>query len=332
MTGYTHVQDRAAFGTASDIFLPDQVVNEVLQTAPQSSTVMARAKNIRMSSKSMKQPVLASLPDAYWVNGEPTDPAVTGAAQGLKQTTKMTWSKVTMTAEELATIVPIPDALIDDSNIPLWASVRPLLVEAIGRKIDEAILFGVDKPASWPAALVPGAIAAGNTVAAGTGEDLGVDVAHLGELMAKKGLAINGFISRPGLQWSLIGLRNASGSPIYTPPLSTDLSKAPASGFYGYPLNEITTGVWDDAAAEMVTADWSRIVVGVRQDITFQMFSEGVISDEAGKIVINLMQQDTKALRVVMRVGYSVAMPANRLEPDRTKLFPAGVITPDLTP
>jgi HK97 family phage major capsid protein len=331
MAGYQQVQDRQAFGNATDIFLPDQVVNEVLQSAPVSSTILARARQIRMSSRSMKQPVLASLPDAYWVNGEPHTPAVSDSTQGLKQTTRITWDKVTMTAEELAVIVPIPDALIDDANIPLWASVRPLLVEALGKKIDEAILFGVDKPAAWPAALVPGAIAAGNTVAAGTGDDLGVDVAQLGEIMAKKGLAINGFISRPGLQWSLIGLRN-NGNPIYTPPLSTDLSKAPASGFYGYPLNEVTTGVWDDTAAEMVTADWSRVVVGIRQDITFSMFSEGVISDDTGKIVINLMQQDTKALRVVMRVGYSVAMPANRLEADRSKLFPAGVITPDLTP
>ncbi|QSL99617.1 major capsid protein [Mycobacterium phage Muddy] len=316
MAGFANIQGRADL---SDVHLPDQVIKDVLQTAPEASVLLNRARKVRMSSKKTKQPVLASLPDAYWVDGD----------TGLKQTTKNIWSNVFMTAEELAVIVPIPDALIADSDLPLWDEVKPLLVEAIGKKVDDAGIFGNDKPASWPAALIPGAIAAGNSVTLGTGDDIGVDVATLGEQLALDGFSINGFISRPGLHWSLVGLRNAQGQPIYTPPLSTGLNGAPPTpALYGFPLNEVTSGVWDADEAILLGADWSKVVIGIRQDITFDLFSEGVISDSDGKVVLNLMQQDSKALRVVFRVGFQVANPMTRLNPNEATRYPAGVIIP----
>lgn len=321
MAGFGEIQGRGDLYQPT--MLPDQLVKEVIQTLPQASVVMARAKRARMSRKTLKQPVLSSLPDAYWVNGD----------TGLKQTTKMAWSGVSMTAEEMAVIVPIPDNLVADSDIDLWGEIKPLIVEAIGKKVDEATIFGIDKPASWPAAIIAGAVAAGNSVELGTGADIGVDLATLGERLALDGFAMNGFISRPGLHWSLVGLRNAQGQSIYTPALTTGLNGAPPTpGLYGYPLNEITTGVWDPDEAVMLGADWSKIIIGVRQDITMQMFSEGVISDETGKVVLNLMQQDSKALRVVFRVGYQVANPITRLNQNAATRYPAGVILPDATP
>lgn len=311
MAGYANILGRADL---TDIQVPDQVINEVIAESPKSGIVRSRARTIRLSSKKAKQPVLASLPDAYWVDGD----------TGLKQTTKNTWENTYITAEELAVIVPISDALTDDANVPLWEQVKPLLVEAIDKKIDGAALFGVDKPASWPTAVIPAAIAAENVVTRGTGADLGVDVAALGEKIALDGFGVNGFAAQPGLQWQLIGLRNAQGTPIYTP----SLAAGSPSGLYGYPLNEVLTGAWDASVATLLAADWTKFVVGIRQDVTFSVFSEGVISDADGKVVLNLMQQDSKALRVVFRVGFQVANPLTRLNSDSTKRYPAGVIIP----
>ena len=92
----------------TDIQLPDQVIKEVIQEAPKHSVILSRAKNVHLSAKKAKQPVLATLPEAYWVNGD----------TGLKQTTKNAWKNINITAEELAVIVPIPDALIDDTDVP----------------------------------------------------------------------------------------------------------------------------------------------------------------------------------------------------------------------
>jgi HK97 family phage major capsid protein len=299
----------------TDAMLPDQVIGEIIQEAPKASVLLSRARMVQLSAAKAKQPVLSSLPEAYWVTGDTS----------LKETSKATWDNVVITAEELAVIVPIPDALIDDSNVPLWEQVRPLLTEAIGQKVDKAALFGADKPSSWPAAVVPAAIAAGNTVERGTGDDLGVDVAALGAKVAAQGYGINGFASKPGLQWELVGLRSATGQPIYTPSLA---GGAP-SGLYGYPLNEVMNGAWDAAQAELLAADWTKFVVGIRQDVTFDMFSEGVISGADGKIVLNLMQQDCHALRVVFRVGFQVAKPVTRS--GAAAGYPAGVIVPAAT-
>lgn len=298
----------------SDANLPSQVVTEIMQTAPEASVMLNRARRVQMSSATSKQPVLASLPEAYWVNGD----------TGLKQTTKSTWGNLTMTAEELAVIVPIPDALVSDSNIPLWDEVKPLLVEAIGKKVDAATLFGVDKPSSWPTGVIPAAIAAGNAVTAGTGTDIAADVAALAGLVAQDGFAVNGFASAPGLQWELVGLRTGQGAPLYSPALAP----GQPSGLYGYPLQEVTTGVWDTDVARLLAADWSKFVVGIRQDITFDMFSEGVITDADGKVILNLMQQDSKALRVVFRVGFQVANPLTRLNDTEADRYPAGVLVP----
>lgn len=311
MPGYDKLVGRAQ---VSDALLPDQVINDILQQAPGTSTVLSRARRVPMSAAKTKQPVLASLPEAYWVQGD----------TGMKQTTDAAWKGVTMTAEELAVIVPIPDALVADSGIPLWQEIQPLLVEAIGKKVDEAALFGTDRPASWPEAVVPSAIAAGNVVARGTAKDLAADVAALAGLVAADGFAVDGFAAKPGLHWELVGLRTEQGAPLYSPALAPGQPQ----GLYGYPLNEVTTGAWNADAAELLAADWTKFVVGVRQDITFDMFREGVITDAAGKVLLNLMQQDTQALRVVFRVGFQVANPLTRLNPDESTRYPAGVLTP----
>lgn len=297
--------------TEAENLIPTQEVNEIIKMTPQQSVMLSNARIVRMTSKKYKQPVLSTLPEAYWVNGD----------TGLKSTSKADWSGLTITAEELAVIVPIPDAVIDDASVPLWGEVRPLIAEAIGKKVDGAAIFDVDKPTSWPDAIVTAATAAGNTVAKGTGDDLGVDVALLGSKIATQGYGVNGFISKPGIQWELIGLRDANKNPIYTP-----LAGSPANGLYGYRLNEVMNGSWDATKAELIALDWSKQLIGIRQDVTYQLFSEGVISDEDGKVLLNLMQQDTKALRVVFRVGYAVAAPKTRVQ--GAKAYPGGVITP----
>lgn len=296
----------------ADALLPEQVISNILQEAPATSTVLNRARRVPMTQAKQKQAVLATLPDAYWVDGD----------TGLKQTTKATWDNVTMSAEELAVIVPIPDALIADSGAPLWQEIQPLLVEAIGKKIDQAALFGVDKPSSWPTAVVPAAIAANNVVQKGTGPDVAADIAALAGKIAEDGFSVNGFASKPGFQWELVGLRTGQGAPLYSPALAP----GQPSTLYGYQLNEVLSGAWKADAAELIAADWTKMVVGVRQDITFDLFSEGVITDADGKVLLNLMQQDTKALRVVMRVGFQVANPLTRV--NGRDGYPAGVLTP----
>lgn len=311
MAGYNEAVNRAGAGA----LVPIEHAKEIIQEAPKDSAALSLMKRVPMSSKTKSQPVLSVLPQAYWVNGD----------SGMKQTTKQEWKNQVITAEELAAIVVIPDALFDDAEIPLWPEVQPYLRQALGQAIDAAAIFGSQKPASWTTpAVVPGAIAAGNVVALGTGKDIGVDVAALAEKVALDGYSVNGFASRPGLQWSLRGVRSTDGVPIYGQLVGDN----GGPGLYGYPLNEVENGSFDTATAQLIAADWSKFVIGVRQDITYDIFKEGVISDDTGKVIVNLMQQDSKALRVVFRVGYVGANPITALNANDATRFPAGVLTP----
>ena len=108
-------------GDLGGALIPDEISQEIIQTLPQSSVLLTRARRVPMSSKKKTQPVLASLPEAYWVS-----------EGGLKQTSKTGWEDVQITAEELAVIVPIPDSVVDDAKINLWDTVTPLIAAAMG--------------------------------------------------------------------------------------------------------------------------------------------------------------------------------------------------------
>lgn len=295
-----------------DSLIPNERSTEIIQTLPQASVIATRAKRVTMSKLKKTQPVLASLPEAYWV-----------AEGGLKQTTKSGWDDVTITAEELAVLVPIPDSVVEDADIDLWAALHPLISEAFGKKIDQAAIFGVDKPSTWGDAILTAATTAGNVVEAGTGKDFATDVAALGQKIAEEGFAVNGFASKAGLNWQLIGLRDTTGQPIYSP----SIADGQPSKLYGYPLNEVTNGAWDVTKADLLAADWTKFVYGVRQDMTFKIFDQGIISDKDGKVIYNAMQQDSRIMRVNMRVGFAVANPMTRIG-TTGKSYPAGFVTP----
>lgn len=300
--------------TRANVPVPTQVVNEILQEAPAQSVALTQFKKARMSTKTQTQPVLSVLPEAYWVNGD----------TGLKQTSHAEWKNLTMTAEELAVLVPIPNALVDDTNIPLWEEIKPLLVEAVGKKVDLASIWGLEKPASWPTAMVPAAIAAGNVVAEGTGGDFGVDVAALAQKVAEDGFNVNAFAGQPGLQWQLVQMRSTDGVPIYGNPMQA----GQPGTLYGFPFVNVDNGSWQAATAKLVEFDRSKFIVGVRQDMTFDLFDQMVINDDAGKVIFNSAQQDSKVMRLVFRVGFQVANPLTRVNGTEAARYPAGVLTP----
>lgn len=301
--------------TGSDPLVPEPVSSEIIQELPNQSAILQRARQVQLSSRTQRMPVLDVLPMAYWVNGTQSD-------TGLKQTSSMAWKNVSLVVEEIATIVPIPEAYLADADVPIWDEVQPRLVSAIGNLVDGAALFGVNTPNTWPQAIVPGAVAAGNTVA-DSGTDLTVEIAHVGQMLTEDGYSVDAFIAKPGLNWRLIGLRTAqTGMPIYQP----DLQGRPGGSLYGYPLTEVKNGSWDNSQAQLIAGDWDNAILGMRQDISFKLFDQGVITDSSGAVTMNLMQQDAVAMRVTMRVAFAVANPVTELNTNAATRYPFAVV------
>lgn len=301
--------------------IPEPVTREIMQGAIAGSAVLRMGRRLaNMSSKTQTINVLDALPSAYFVNGEATDG---GAGEAFKQTTKMAWDKKKLYAEEIAVIVPIPEAALDDADYDIWGEVKPRLTEAFGKVIDAAILFGTNKPSTWRTGVVPAAIAAGNGVPVGA--NVFDDIMGENGLIAKvelDGFNPNGVMSAIQMRGKLRGLRDTSGQPIF----KTDMQGATRYGLDGMDMYFPMNGAFDPAQAQMIVGDWSQLVYAIRQDMTFKIFTEGVIQDPTTKaITYNLMQNDMVALRAVMRLGWEIANPVNAYNVDKTNPFPFSV-------
>lgn len=301
--------------------IPEPVTREIMQGAIAESAVLRMGRRLaNMSSKTQTINVLDALPSAYFVNGEATD---SGAGDAWKQTTKMAWDKKKIYAEEIAVIVPIPEAVLDDSDYDIWGEVRPRLTEAFGKVIDAAILFGTNKPSTWRNGVVPSAIAAGNGVPVGT--SVFDDIMGENGLIAKvelDGFNPNGVMSAIQMRGKLRGLKDTTGQPIF----KSDMQGATRYGLDGMDMYFPMNGAFDPTQAQMIVGDWSQLVYAIRQDMTFKIFTEGVIQDPSTKaITYNLMQNDMVALRAVMRMGWEIANPINAYNADITNPFPFSV-------
>lgn len=301
--------------------IPEPVTREIMQGAIAESAVLRMGRRLaNMSSKTQTINVLDALPSAYFVNGEATD---SGAGEAFKQTTKMAWDKKKLYAEEIAVIVPIPEAALDDADYDIWGEVKPRLTEAFGKVIDAAILFGTNKPGTWRTGVVPAAIAAGNGVPVSS--DVYADIMGDGGLISKvelDGFNPNGVMSAIQMRGKLRGLRDTSGQPIF----KTDMQGATRYGLDGMDMYFPMNGAFDPAQAQMIVGDWSQLVYAIRQDMTFKIFTEGVIQDPTTKaITYNLMQNDMVALRAVMRLGWEIANPINAYNAEKANPFPFSV-------
>ena len=301
--------------------IPEPVTREIMQGAIAESAVLRMGRRLaNMSSKTQTINVLDALPSAYFVNGEATD---SGAGDAWKQITKMAWDKKKIYAEEIAVIVPIPEAVLDDSDYDIWGEVRPRLTEAFGKVIDAAILFGTNKPSTWRNGVVPSAIAAGNGVPVGT--SVFDDIMGENGLIAKvelDGFNPNGVMSAIQMRGKLRGLKDTTGQPIF----KSDMQGATRYGLDGMDMYFPMNGAFDPTQAQMIVGDWSQLVYAIRQDMTFKIFTEGVIQDPTTKaITYNLMQNDMVALRAVMRLGWEIANPINAYNADITNPFPFSV-------
>ncbi len=315
MTVYTSLVSRVDAGA----LIPEDAAREIVQGVTEGSTIMRLARRLpNMARAQQRMPVLSVLPTGYFVSGD----------TGLKQTTEVNWDNKYLNAEEIAVIVPIPKAVLDDAGYDLWAEIRPRLVEEFGRVFDAAVMFGTNAPAAWPDDLLTGATAAGNTVTlGGVGADLYDDIMGVGGVISKveeDGFMVNGHIAALTMRGMLRAMRATDGVPIFMRSLQgTNTYELDGSPIF-FPRN----GAMDAAQALMFSGDWSQVVYSVRQDMTYTIATEGVISGDGGAVVINLFQQDSVALRAVMRVAWQVPNPMNRVQTVAASRYPVAVLLP----
>jgi HK97 family phage major capsid protein len=322
---YAAAQTRGALPTYSATpgthpLIPEDVSRQIIKATTVQSAVLTMFRTRTMSTAEQRMPVLATKPTAYFVNGD----------TGLKQTTSISWANKFLDAEELAVIVPVPEKLLDDVTYDIWGEIRPEIEEAIAIALDAAVLFGYNKPSSWPASIVAAAISAG-----GTGIDVADDINNVMAAVEVDGYDVNGFFIRTSVKSELRGLRDANNAFIFQP-VSGVADTTYRGTIYGEKAVSSASGMFEaeDAgtygrtanSVKLIAGDWTQGIIGVRQDVTWKMLDQAVITDNNGNIVFNLPQQDMVAMRVVCRYGFQVPNPLNRLQQVEANRYPFAVL------
>lgn len=293
--------------TNVEALIDTQVANEIFEGVVKESKALSMFRRLpNMTSDKTKLRVLDSLPIAYFVD-ESTN-------NGRKNLTKMAWDKKYINAAELAVIVPIKENVLNDTSIDIWAEVKPRVVEAFGKKIDNAIFNGTDKPADWRAGLIPSIVTAGAEVT--EGDNLYSDINDVMTKVEESGYNVTGLLGGVGLKGKFRMLTDTTGQPIK----GTEIDSLPKAF--------LDNGAWDKTKSILIAGDFSQAVYAIRQDVTYKVLTEAVIQDpSSGDILYNLAQDDMVALRVVMRLGWEIPNPVNALN-ETAKRFPFANLKP----
>lgn len=305
--------------TDAAALIPEEVAGEIIDSTREQSAVLQLFRRITVARAQTRMPILAALPTAYWVNGD----------TGLKQTTEVNWANKYLNVEEVACIVPIPEAVLDDADYDVWAEIRPMIEEAVGRTLDSAVFFGANAPGTFPTNVNAAATAAGNSVTEGAAAAAGGffgDVDALLSALEADGYDATGYIAARTARGRFRSARSTQGQRLDEGRVSANLSE-----FDGDPVAYPMRGLWPAGGAagtnvRMFAGDWTQFVVGVRQDITYKILDQAVIQDNTGAIQYNLAQQDMVAMRVTFRAGWQVANPLNNDQPTDASRYPAAVL------
>lgn len=293
----------------AEAIIREQVVSNIFQDAPKHSVFLSMAKKLpNMTSNQTRMRVLDFLPTAYWVNGD----------TGMKQTTRQAWDNVFINAGELAVIVPISDAVLSDAEFDIFGEVTPRVMEAIGQKVDAAVIFGDNRPAEWGLDIISRARQVGNNVSPATGKDYYDLILGENGVFAKvedDGYGVTGALAPMTFKSKLRGLRDTTGQPIF----KSNMQDVARYSLDGAPITFPENGAFYANIAQLVVGNFSQAVYAIRQDITVKILDQGVIQDpDTKEIIYNLAQQDMTALRIVFRMGWALPNPATRLNEDRT--------------
>lgn len=312
--------------TDAAALIPEEVSAEIIKSVPAQSAVMQLARRLPNMSRNQKRlPIMSALATAYFVSGDTS----------LKQTSEVNWDNKYIDAEELAVIVPIPEAVLDDADFDIWGEVRPSLEEAFGIAVDAAVLYGTNIPSTWTtdlgaAGIVAGALAASHNVSLAGYTDMyeailgetGAGTSGLFGLVEADGFMVTGSIAHLAMKRKLRNVRDADGGLIF----STNMQQAGQYLLDGAPCLFPVNGAIS-ATYYLISGQWNQLVYSMRQDITYKVLDQAVIQDGAGNIVYNLAQQDMVALRAVMRLGFALPNPINRVNTTAATRYPFAYLT-----
>lgn len=283
-------------GTAtnrSNITLPAEVSQEILQKTLNASAVMRLARRVTLPGRGLQIPVITSDPAAAWVA---ETAAKTVANPGLS--TKI------MQAYKMAVIVPFSDEFRRDARA-LYDALIQRLPGALGYKFDQTVAGNGDKPGdnfdNFASCTAQSILKTENNTTYGGLVAAWTDIAnHDGEL--------NGFGLSPAAVGLLLGATDTTGRPIFTNPVTDDdvsrllgARTMQGRGLYKAGVAPVGTGAGTPATVG-IAGDWTKAMFGTVEGVKIDISNQATLVN--GTETINLWQQNMFAVKAEIEVGF----------------------------
>lgn len=277
----------------SNITLPTDVSQEIIQKTQQASAIMQLARQIDLPGRGLTIPVITSDPEAAWV-----------AETGAKAVSNPGLSTKIMQAYKLAVIVPFSDEFRRDAAA-LYDALVARLPLALAASFDQTAVGAVAKPGENF-----------DNFAACTAQSLvktenhsvydGLVAAY--EDIANANGSLNGFALSPAAIGILLGATDSTGRPLFI--------SSTAEGGVNRVLGARTLesrGVYKAGSAPAASDAGTPAVVGIAGDWSQAMYGtvEGVqirFADQTGLTInsqqVNLWEHNMFAVRAEIELGF----------------------------
>lgn len=269
-------------------FVPKTQATDIITDVVRGSTILRLSKLDTMDSETKKFPVMTDGPGAYWV----------GETERI-QTSVASWIFPEITAKKLAVIIPTSKEKLGDSTISVFETLKPYIAEAFYKAIDAACLFGTNSP--FVKNIVGVATAEGNVIEEGTNGVgvLDLDISDTMALVEEGGHDVNGFAAAHIFKNRLRKLRDQNGNQLYVTGVDQEQ-------LYSQPIEFVRNGAWDKTKATAIAANWDYAIVGIREQIQYEILKEATLHTVTmadGK-PLSLAEQDMIAIKATMRLGF----------------------------
>ena len=257
--------------------VPVEICKDIMKNIIDQASILKLSKKVSMTSDTMVIPRMTDSGAAAWVNeGEEIGTSLP----------KFEYPK--LIAKKLAIIVPVTREKYNDSVANVLNEIKQAIADMFASSIDKACIFGVDSPFDTNLITAIGT----NKVEASS---LDTDISNAMGIVEDNKYNCNNILMGTTQKKSLRILTNNAQYKN-----SITLNSA-----YDTPIEYVRN--WDDTKALAITGDFTRSIIGTRENMQYEILKEATIKN--GSESINLAQRDMLGVKCTMRMAYLVADP-----------------------
>ena len=264
----------------SNIDLPVDVAQEIMQKTQEASAVMQLAKQIALPGRGTAINVITSDPEAAWV-----------AETGAKPVSRPGLATKVMRAYKLAVIVPFSEEFTRDAKA-LYDACISRLPGAFGKTFDNTVFGNQEKPGSDF-----------DNFAEVTASSLSSDV-YAGLVAADTDIAthggiLNGWVISPQGKGILLGATDTTKRPLFI----NNVSEGAVPMILGS-KTVLSKAAFKNASPAVIgfAGDWTQAMYGTVEGVKIDISKEATIVDN--DTTISMFQNNMIAVRAEIEVGF----------------------------